>query len=173
MSEHLGGDKDDYDAINSGKAIDGNRDAWDVAQLLANSGLGSQAQYDGLKDYVDMSSMIDFFLVNQYGNNTDWDFKNWYAGRERIPGAGFQFFSWDAEQTMASPNGSRIGMHPWLSSKIAEEYAMTSDHDNRWRTGGSLAEVKVEAHLDADHILAGIRKFAAERETRLGRMELR
>ena len=69
-------------------------------------------------------------------------------------------------------NGSRIGMHPWLSSKVAEHYAMTSDHDNRWRTGGSVEEVKREAHLDPEHLLAGIRRFAAEREARLGRLSL-
>jgi transketolase len=65
-------------------------------------------------------------------------------------------------------NGSRIGMHHWLSSKVAEQYAMTTDHDDRWRTGGSVAEVKVEGHLDAAHLLAGITRFAQEREVRLG-----
>ena len=69
-------------------------------------------------------------------------------------------------------NGSRIGMHPWLSSKVAEQYAMTSDHDDRWRTGGSVAEVKVEAHLDAEHLMQGMRRFAADRESRLGRLSL-
>lgn len=69
-------------------------------------------------------------------------------------------------------NGSRIGMHHWLSSKVAERYAMTSDWDNRWRTGGSVAEVKVEAHLDPEHLLEGIRKFAAERNHRLGSLQL-
>ena len=69
-------------------------------------------------------------------------------------------------------NGSRIGMHPWLSSKVAEGYAMTSDHDNRWRTGGSLDEVKAEAQLDAKSLLAGIRRFAADRETRLSALAM-
>ena len=63
-------------------------------------------------------------------------------------------------------------MHPWLSSKVAEQYAMTSDHDDRWRTGGSVAEVKVEAHLDAEHLMQGMRRFAADRESRLGRLSL-
>lgn len=67
-------------------------------------------------------------------------------------------------------NGSRIGMHPWLSSKVAEEYAMTSDHDNRWRTGGSVAEVKVEAKIDPESLLEGIRRFADDREARLSRL---
>ena len=69
-------------------------------------------------------------------------------------------------------NGSRIGMHPWLSSKVAEQYAMTSDHDDRWRTGGSLSEVTEEAHLDPQHLLEGIRRFARDREERLGRLSL-
>jgi transketolase len=69
-------------------------------------------------------------------------------------------------------NGARIGMHPWLSSKVAEQYAMTSDFDDRWRTGGTVAEVKREAHLDAEHLLEGIRRFARDREERLGRLSL-
>ena len=64
-------------------------------------------------------------------------------------------------------NGSRRGMHDWLAHKVAEQYAMTSDWDNRWRTGGSVEEVKVEAHLDPEHLMEGIRRFAADRRQRL------
>ncbi len=70
-------------------------------------------------------------------------------------------------------NGARIGMHHWLSSKVAEEYAMTSDWDDRWRTGGSLDEVIAEAHLDPDSLMQGIQRFAADREIRLGRLSHR
>jgi transketolase len=61
-------------------------------------------------------------------------------------------------------------MHYWLSSKVAEEYAMTSDWDDRWRTGGSLDEVIAEAHLDPDSLWEGISRFARDREARLGRL---
>ncbi|MFT4542313.1 MAG: transketolase [Planctomycetota bacterium] len=64
-------------------------------------------------------------------------------------------------------NGARIGMQPWLAHKIAEEYAMSSDFDDRWRTGGSLSEVIEEAHLDPKHLLEGIQRFAADRPQRL------
>ena len=69
-------------------------------------------------------------------------------------------------------NGSKIGMHPWLSSKVAETYAMTSDWDDRWRTGGSLGEIVEEAHLDPVNLLKGIQRFAADREKRLGALNL-
>ncbi len=69
-------------------------------------------------------------------------------------------------------NGCRMGMHPWISSKVAEEYAMTSDWDDRWRGGGSIAEVRAEGRLDPDSLMEGIRRFASEREQRLGRLQL-
>ena len=64
-------------------------------------------------------------------------------------------------------NGARRLMHDWLPHKVAERYAMSSDWDDRWRTGGSVEEVKIEAHIDPESLLAGIRKFAAERDERL------
>jgi transketolase len=67
-------------------------------------------------------------------------------------------------------NGARRLMHDWLPHKVAEKYAMSSDWDDRWRTGGSLPEVKVEARLDAASLLEGIRRFAADRGERLARL---
>jgi len=64
-------------------------------------------------------------------------------------------------------NGARRLMHDWLPHKIAEHYALSSDRDNRWRTGGSYEEVKEEAGLDPESVLAGIREFAGKREERL------
>jgi transketolase len=64
-------------------------------------------------------------------------------------------------------NGSRRNMHDWISSKQAEEYAMSSDWDNRWRSGGSVAELAEEARLSPRALLAGIERFAREREQRL------
>jgi transketolase len=64
-------------------------------------------------------------------------------------------------------NGSRRGMHDWIAHKIAGDYAMTSDWDDRWRTGGSVEEVKIEAHLDPGHLWEGIERFARDRSARL------
>ena len=66
-------------------------------------------------------------------------------------------------------NGARRLMHDWIPHKVAEEYAMSSDWDDRWRTGGSVEELKVEAHIDAEHLLEGIRRFAGDRAKRLAR----
>jgi transketolase len=61
-------------------------------------------------------------------------------------------------------------MHDWLFTKIGEEYALSSDWDDRWRTGGTLEEVLDEARLTSRHILDGIRRFVEERSRRLARL---
>jgi transketolase len=68
-------------------------------------------------------------------------------------------------------NGSRRTMHDWIANRIADEYAMSADFDNRWRTGGSPAEVYEEAHLSPKFLLEGIRRFVAERDQRLSRID--
>ncbi len=62
-------------------------------------------------------------------------------------------------------------MHDWLFNKTAEEYALSADWDNRWRTGGTVAEVLEEAHLSPRWILEGIERFVRDRDARLGRLQ--
>ena len=62
-------------------------------------------------------------------------------------------------------------MHDWLFNRIADEYALSSDWDNRWRTGGDVDEVIDEAHLSPEWVLKGIQRFAADWELRLGRLQ--
>ncbi len=61
-------------------------------------------------------------------------------------------------------------MHDWLFNKIADEYALSSDWDNRWRTGGDLSEVIDEAHLSPKWVLEGIQRFAGDRDRRIRRL---
>jgi transketolase len=67
-------------------------------------------------------------------------------------------------------NGSRRLMRDWVRHRMADEYAMSSDWDDRWRTGGSVDEVMEEAHLSRDWLLKGIQRFVDERPQRLGRL---
>jgi transketolase len=62
-------------------------------------------------------------------------------------------------------------MHDWLFNKLADAYALSSDWDNRWRTGGNIEDVLEEAHLSPDWILQGIERFAVDRNSRLRRLQ--
>jgi transketolase len=52
---------------------------------------------------------------------------------------------------------------------LTDEYSMTSDWDNQWLTGGLEPDVIAEAHLDVPSIVAGITRFARERDERMAR----
>ncbi len=76
----------------------------------------------------------------------------------------------DRMDSMVVTTQARWLMHDWIFNKIAEEYALSSDWDNRWRTGGTLDEVIEEAHLSPKWILAGVTRFVKDRAKRLGRL---
>ena len=52
---------------------------------------------------------------------------------------------------------------------LTDEYSMTSDWDHQWLTGGMEADVVAEAHLDVDSIVAGVTRFARDRDARIAR----
>ena len=61
-------------------------------------------------------------------------------------------------------------MHDWLFTKAGEEYALSADWDDRWRTGGTLEEVLEEARLSTAWLLSGIERFVRDRPQRLQRL---
>ncbi len=66
---------------------------------------------------------------------------------------------------------ARLLMHEWLFNKIAEEYALSADWDDGWRSGGTLDEVIDEAHLSPEWILDGIERFIGDKGKRLERLQ--
>ena len=58
-------------------------------------------------------------------------------------------------------------MGEWNLNPLSEQYCISSDHDNRWRSGGNLEEILEEAHLNEKWVFNMIKKFAEEREERL------
>ncbi len=75
----------------------------------------------------------------------------------------------DAMDSMVITNGAFKLMRDWADGPLVREYSLSSDWDDRWRTGGTVDEVIEEAHLDPEHILVAIERFVAERDERLRR----
>ena len=65
---------------------------------------------------------------------------------------------------------ARSLMRDWVFNGLAEEYALSADFDDRWRTGGTVEEVLEEAHLSQGWLLEGIARFVGERSQRLARL---
>jgi transketolase len=70
---------------------------------------------------------------------------------------------WDG---MAVTNRAFKLMRDWVDGPLAKEYSLSSDWDDRWRTGGTVDEVMDEAHLGPDHIFDAISRYAADRDER-------
>lgn len=76
----------------------------------------------------------------------------------------------DRVDSMVISNRARRVMRDWIENSVVAEYSLTSDWDDRWRTGGTVDEVIAEAHLDPAHLLEGIERFVRERDGRLSRL---
>lgn len=93
---YLGGVAEDYDALRSGEAKDGDEAAYGDLFARARKDLTDQANYDALAEVLDIDGFTDYMILNQYGGNIDWDHHNWYAMRNRNGGK-WRFFAWDSE----------------------------------------------------------------------------
>ena len=110
---YFGGTDQDYDAIDrrfTTEAIDGDLVAWNEMQALADAGLSTPAQYAAIQQYIDIDSLIDYMLVQQYATNHDGpdNFSNNMRGlRKREPGGQFKPYVWDMEYTFWDPTENR------------------------------------------------------------------
>ena len=138
---YLGGDKSEWDALNTGNVVNGSDQAWQELLRLAN-GVNTRDQQasnaallrllgnspDGTRNpeyevLLDVENMIDYMILNFYAGNTDWPRRNWYVARRRGPeSTGFQFYSWDGEWTLnfrSDVNTNRTG----VDDSVAQIYA--------------------------------------------------
>ncbi|MBA3482328.1 MAG: lamin tail domain-containing protein, partial [Pirellulales bacterium] len=122
---YYGGEKEEWDAINSGAATDGTMDSWNTLVSLSNAvgSAGTEAARtaaymkvlglnangtDNLAfdNYLDATNYVDYLMTNFYGGNQDWPHRNWYASRRNGPETqGFVFHNWDFETSLGLTAG--------------------------------------------------------------------
>jgi transketolase len=73
------------------------------------------------------------------------------------------------QDLMVIGSGTRRVMPVRNLGPLTDEYSLTSDWDNQWLSGGLEADVIAEAHLDAESIYKGVKRFADERPSRIER----
>jgi hypothetical protein len=106
-ASYLGGNKADYDVVNEGQLVDGDMTAY--REMIGLSNLGDRAQYERMKQLLDLTHHIDYTLLHFYVGHEDWgQDKNWYTVRRRAPGAGFKYIAWDGELMLNSPTQNRV-----------------------------------------------------------------
>jgi len=136
-ASYRGGDKDTWDAINQDSAPDGNYDAWNRLLALVAGDTSSTELYQQIQgndpngtrnpayeDLLDVQNMIDYMILNFYVGNGDWPGRNWWVGRDRNDGDGFQFYPWDTETALSSLNTNRTS----VNNAVARPYAALRDN---------------------------------------------
>jgi hypothetical protein len=110
-ASYFGGDKEDWDSIHDGVAVNGNTTTWGQMLNKCTAGMSSNEAYqkiqgcnpDGTRnpaynDLLDVDNYIDYMFSNLWGGTGDWPWHNWYTGCLRPPNTtGFKFFNWDSE----------------------------------------------------------------------------
>ena len=144
---YYGGDKDDWDAINSGDVTEGDLLAWNMLLDKCRAGLTTNSAYQEIQgnnpdgspnpaypNLIDIPNYIDYLTINMWGGNNDWPWRNYWICRLRTEeSTGFKFYCWDYESTMGSPASvenkvsanydSGVGVpHHWLKENA--EYRM-------------------------------------------------
>ena len=173
-STYFGGPKEDWDALNSGTATQGDTRAWGAMSTLASRGLTGNSNYfriqgrnpDGvlsstLTNYLDVPNLIDYMIVNLYLGNSDWPGKNYWVGRRRSESTGFKFYMWDSEWSIglrsdvaADRTGVADGVAvPYGACKSNPEFkVLFGDHLQRhFFNGGALAVDPQFPAFDSNH----------------------
>lgn len=79
--------------------------------MLAVSGLNNNANYELMKQYLDMPGFIDYTLLCFWAGAQDWGVnKNWYAVRPRLAGPQgvFKYMVWDGENYLVDEGVNRV-----------------------------------------------------------------
>ncbi|MCP4194265.1 MAG: hypothetical protein GY768_26950 [Planctomycetaceae bacterium] len=148
-SNYFGGDKDEWDALNTGSVRDGNASAWQAVRRVARNARKSDAEVsnaavlelmgknpDGtdnpeLETLIDFDNYIDYLMVNHYGGNVDWPGRNYYVGRRQGPeSTGFKYYAWDTEKILDHGEGSSLTTNRLNASDgVAEAYRSLRENE--------------------------------------------
>ncbi len=135
--EYLGGESEDYDAINrrtsTNEAIDGDLLSYNEMLALADADLSDPVQYEALSEYLDMNALIDYMLIHQYTVNRDgpccYESNNMRGIRRRAEGEGFQFYVWDMEYSIwEATDSTNIDID--VAGSISHVYTRLRDNED-------------------------------------------
>ncbi len=115
-ASYYGGEKEEWDAIHDGLPTNGDARMYSQMIGMTSAAGSSLANYQRLQGrnpdgtpnpsypyLLDVQNYIDYLIVNLWGGNWDWPWKNWWACRDRTEkSTGFKFYCWDYENTMGN-----------------------------------------------------------------------
>lgn len=107
-ANYFGGEETDFDIIEAGALRSGSMTAYN--QMLGISNLSDDANYELMKQSLDMTEHLDYTLMHLFIGHEDWGgTKNWYAIRKRVsgPNGTFKYLPWDGENLLLDEDVDR------------------------------------------------------------------
>ena len=87
-----------WDVSYIGRFENGDSTHWDtVLQPRLNANLTLKANWDSLREVLDVTNVADYILLNTYSAMWDWPHNNWAMARERSATGIWRCYVWDAE----------------------------------------------------------------------------
>ena len=150
-ASYLGGEKEDYDVVNEGAAVDGNKQAYNA--MLAITDLANPAAYAQMRQLLDLDQFIDYMLLHFYAGHQDWgNNKNWYTFRPKDGSRGFLYLPWDGEMILDDINHNRVAssdtpseLHTKLLANTEYQLAFADRAHRHLFHNGALTPTAVEA----------------------------
>ena len=98
MAAYFGGDVDDWMTLNHNgvKSGDATRFNYLTSTLVAKD-MEIQANYDEIKEYLDLEKFIDYLMISWMSGMVDWPANNYYGGNRNVPAEPFNYYAWDGE----------------------------------------------------------------------------
>lgn len=150
MASYLGGDDTDYEALNAGSPIDGDKSTWNA--MKAELG-----DYEELQNHMDVKNYADYMLLQFYGGN-DWDWntsQNWASASRKAPDASYKFFAWDSDVMMRTTLNANVinrggPENLWATVKTHDEFKrLLADRAQKFFfNDGMLTRDRVLAQID-------------------------
>ena len=142
-----------YDIIAQfGEVREGNTVEWNRLKQALNRDLSIPSNYQAATEQIDIDAFIDYLLLNIYVGTRDWPHNNWRAARERVEGAKWRFYVWDAEWSFfnqGAVNRNTLRNELAVNQDIARFYqALSKNGDFRTRFAD-----RVHQHMFGDGAL--------------------
>jgi len=132
-ASYYGGERDNWDAIHDNAANEGDMTVWNQMIAKCRQAPNSNEVYQELQgnnpdgtvnpaypNLLDVTNYVDYLIVNLWGGNWDWPWKNWWAGRDRSDNStGFKFYCWDYENTI----GNNLGRSPLNKNALNNNFS--------------------------------------------------
>ena len=95
-ASYYGGRADSVDAVNGGRATDGNLTSYNAMRDAARSG-----DWEEIQERLDVDNYIDWHIIQRFGSNNDWkNDGNWKAAGGGPDDRLWRFYAWDTERIL-------------------------------------------------------------------------